>query len=65
MATVFGCVSAAAARAFAAASLARIPAKYRSLETVEPYPVELSEELQLLVDQTRRSHAAALRRHDD
>jgi hypothetical protein len=51
---------AAAARAYAAESLAKLPPKYRSLETVDPYPVEQSEELQLLVEQTRNSHAASL-----
>jgi nicotinate phosphoribosyltransferase len=50
---------AAAARARAAQSLSGIPARYRSLDTVEPYPVEHSEELQLLAEQTRRSYASA------
>jgi nicotinate phosphoribosyltransferase len=46
---------ATAARTRALESLARLPEKYRSLDPVEPYPVEHSEELDLLIEQTHNS----------
>jgi nicotinate phosphoribosyltransferase len=46
---------AAEARRRASESLSRLPAKYRALDVTDPYPVERSEELELLVEQTRSS----------
>jgi nicotinate phosphoribosyltransferase len=43
------------ARAHAAASLAGLPARLRRFEPCEPWPVEQSEELRALVEQTRRN----------
>jgi hypothetical protein len=43
----------AAARQRALESAAKLPARYRALEVTEPYPVEYSEELQLLLERTR------------
>jgi nicotinate phosphoribosyltransferase len=45
------------ARERAAASIARLPARLRQLEVAEPWPVEQSEELARLVEQTRRNLA--------
>jgi nicotinate phosphoribosyltransferase len=45
------------AKARAAESLAKLPASLRSLETQDAYPVEVSSDLQALIERTRRNLA--------
>jgi nicotinate phosphoribosyltransferase len=44
-----------AARTRAAESLAKLPARLRELETVDPWPVDYSDELLMLMERTRRN----------
>lgn len=46
-----------AARAYAAQSVAKLPASLRSLDPSAPWPVRLSKELTALIEQTRRNLA--------
>jgi nicotinate phosphoribosyltransferase len=48
---------AAAARARAAEYLAKVPEQFRRLDSTETYPVELSSDLQKLIERTRRNLA--------
>ena len=44
-----------AARARTAASIARLPQKFRNLEDAGPYPVDTSKDLEALIERTRRN----------